>query len=84
MSFIGRLTKNVEISDQLDDCEHDPTNMNDYIHKDVIIIGNGPSALSLSAFLSGYYPYYDPSIPHPNAVLHEKLLAARDKSIIDQ
>lgn len=36
--------------------------------------GNGPSALILSYILHGHIPYYDKSSPHPDPILHEKLL----------
>ena len=38
-------------------------------------MGNGPSALILSYILHGHIPYYDPSRPHPDPILHEKLCA---------
>ncbi|EXJ61857.1 hypothetical protein A1O7_02287 [Cladophialophora yegresii CBS 114405] len=41
---------------------------------DTIIVGNGPSALILSYILHGHIPYYDQSSPHPDSVLHERLL----------
>ncbi|MCJ1353577.1 MAG: hypothetical protein MMC33_003564 [Icmadophila ericetorum] len=41
---------------------------------DVAIVGNGPSALILSFILHGNIPYYDPANPHPDPILHAKLL----------
>ncbi|EXJ66373.1 uncharacterized protein A1O5_10525 [Cladophialophora psammophila CBS 110553] len=41
---------------------------------DTVIVGNGPSALILSYILHGHIPYYDKCSPHPDAILHEKLL----------
>lgn len=38
-----------------------------------VIVGNGPSALILSYLLHGNIPYYDPSKPHPDLILHRKL-----------
>ena len=40
---------------------------------DTVIVGNGPSALILSYILHGYVPYYNPSSPHPDPILHKKL-----------
>lgn len=42
--------------------------------KEVVIIGNGPSAITLSFMLSGHWPYYDSSTPHPNPDLHQRLM----------
>ena len=41
---------------------------------DTVIVGNGPSALILSYILHGNIPYYNASIPHPDPILHAKLL----------
>ncbi|MCJ1284830.1 hypothetical protein MMC26_004167 [Xylographa opegraphella] len=41
---------------------------------DSVIIGNGPSALILSYILHGYIPYYNASNPHPDPILHGKLV----------
>ena len=41
---------------------------------DLVIVGNGPSALILSYILHGNIPYYDLSNPHPDQILHKKLL----------
>ncbi|MCJ1255951.1 hypothetical protein MMC24_003770 [Lignoscripta atroalba] len=43
-------------------------------HVDTVIVGNGPSALILSFILHGNIPYYNPSMPHPDPILHAKLL----------
>ena len=43
---------------------------------DTVIVGNGPSALILSYILHGNVPYYEPSKPHPDPILHDKLCAA--------
>ena len=40
---------------------------------DTVIVGNGPSALILSYILHGYVPYYNPSSPHPDPILHKRL-----------
>ena len=40
---------------------------------DALVVGNGPSALILSFILHGNIPYYNPSIPHPDPILHKKL-----------
>ena len=42
---------------------------------DTVIVGNGPSALILSYILHGNIPYYEPSKPHPDPILHGKLSA---------
>ncbi|KAK2762328.1 hypothetical protein FQN54_001338 [Arachnomyces sp. PD_36] len=41
---------------------------------DVVIIGNGPSSMILSYILHGHIPFYDPATPHPDPLLHAKLL----------
>ena len=38
--------------------------------------GNGPSALILSYILHGHIPLYDTASPHPDHLLHEKLLGS--------
>ncbi|RMZ79079.1 hypothetical protein DV737_g3581, partial [Chaetothyriales sp. CBS 132003] len=45
---------------------------------DVLVIGNGPSALILSYILHGHIPIYDLANPHPDPILHEKLKHTRD------
>ena len=42
-------------------------------HVDTLIVGNGPSALILSFILHGNTPYYNPTNPHPDPILHKKL-----------
>ena len=44
------------------------------VDPEVVIIGNGPSALILSYILHGNVPYYKPSKPHPDPILHSKLV----------
>ena len=41
---------------------------------DTVIVGNGPSALILSYILNGNIPYYNISSPHPDPIIHQKLL----------
>ncbi|CRG91896.1 Oxidative stress-induced growth inhibitor 1 [Talaromyces islandicus] len=41
---------------------------------DTIIIGNGPSSMILSYILHGHIPYYKADPPHPDPLLHAKLL----------
>ncbi|RMZ75195.1 hypothetical protein DV738_g5595, partial [Chaetothyriales sp. CBS 135597] len=50
---------------------------------DVLVIGNGPSALLLSYILHGHIPVYDLSNPHPDPILHEKLKDSRDLLDLD-
>ncbi|OJD12065.1 hypothetical protein AJ78_07278 [Emergomyces pasteurianus Ep9510] len=40
---------------------------------DVVIVGNGPSAMILSYILHGHIPFYNPEKPHPDPLLHAKL-----------
>lgn len=49
--------------------------------KEVVIIGNGPSAITLSYFLAGNWPYYNGN--HPNLELHQRIQAsvARNNSL---
>ncbi|KAK6346412.1 hypothetical protein TWF730_010738 [Orbilia blumenaviensis] len=51
-----------------------PANISTVSKTDTVIIGNGPSALALSYLLHGNEPWYSPSEPHPDSVLHRKLL----------
>ncbi len=48
---------------------------------DTVIVGNGPSALILSYILHGNIPYYDPTTPHPDPILHDKL--ERSPNLLD-
>ncbi|CAG2176210.1 unnamed protein product [Oppiella nova] len=59
--------------------------MDSYINKEVVIIGNGPSAISLSYMLSGHWPYYT-SQSHPNEYLHRRLTdeSELNKSLVEQ
>lgn len=43
--------------------------------KAVVVIGNGPSSITLSYILSGHWPYYDTGNPHPNPELHQRLIS---------
>lgn len=53
-------------------------------YTDVIVIGNGPSAICLSYFLSGHRPYYN-GLPHSNPYLHTKLQEiGQTQTIVDQ
>ncbi|XP_049586912.1 oxidative stress-induced growth inhibitor 2 [Syngnathus scovelli] len=50
----------------------------------VIIIGNGPSGISLSYLLSGNKPYLDPTTVHPNPILYRKLQETKHLAITEQ
>ncbi|EPS39030.1 hypothetical protein H072_7196 [Dactylellina haptotyla CBS 200.50] len=50
------------------------SNISQVTKTDTVIIGNGPSALALSYLLHGNEPWYISSDPHPDLVLHKKLL----------
>ncbi|XP_014606025.1 PREDICTED: oxidative stress-induced growth inhibitor 2-like isoform X1 [Polistes canadensis] len=45
---------------------------NDVVYKDIVIVGNGPSGISLSYMLAGNWPYYTGE-PHP----FDEMLTAR-------
>ncbi|KAM9813309.1 oxidative stress induced growth inhibitor 1 [Neosynchiropus ocellatus] len=50
----------------------------------VVIIGNGPSGISLSYLLSGYTPYLSAGASHPNTLLHSKLEEQAHLSLLEQ
>ncbi|XP_053670381.1 oxidative stress-induced growth inhibitor 2-like [Anopheles nili] len=47
----------------------------DTIYKDVVVIGNGPSGISLSYMLAGHWPYWSPerAQKHPDELLRARL-----------
>ncbi|XP_018618588.1 oxidative stress-induced growth inhibitor 2 [Scleropages formosus] len=49
-----------------------------------VIIGNGPSGICLSYLLSGYTPYLDTGVVHPNPVLFRKLQEMKHVAITEQ
>ncbi|KAB0804764.1 hypothetical protein PPYR_01734 [Photinus pyralis] len=53
------------------------------IHKDVVIIGNGPSGLALSYMLSGNIPYLI-STSHPDDLLSARLGTINSNSLVHQ
>lgn len=59
----------------------------DLIYKDVVVIGNGPSGISLSYMLSGNWPYWIPEKvqKHPDEMLKARLnYADENKSLVEQ
>ncbi|CAF4452707.1 unnamed protein product, partial [Adineta steineri] len=55
-----------------------------YERKDVVIIGNGPSAIALSYLLSGHIPYWN-GCPVSNDYLNMKLEKhVKDNSLFEQ
>ncbi|XP_015913499.1 oxidative stress-induced growth inhibitor 1 isoform X2 [Parasteatoda tepidariorum] len=57
--------------------------MEEEIFKDVVIIGNGPSGITLSYMLAGNWPYYNGST-HPIDFLNHRLQENKEKSILEQ
>ncbi|XP_049789375.1 oxidative stress-induced growth inhibitor 1-like [Schistocerca nitens] len=54
------------------------------IYKDVVIVGNGPSAMALSFLLSGNLPYYTGG-EHPDEMLTARLrVTSLDVTLLDQ
>ncbi|KAF8376044.1 hypothetical protein PRIPAC_82473 [Pristionchus pacificus] len=51
---------------------------------EVVVIGNGPAGLAVSAFLSGIHPYYDSLRGHPDDDVHRRLTRTEHASLIDQ
>lgn len=52
-------------------------------HKDVVVIGNGPSAITLSYLLAGNWPYYSRQQSHPNEYLHARLRSSSSSASSD-
>lgn len=52
------------------------------IHKEVVVIGNGPSGIALSYMLSGNLPFIT-STSHPDEMLATRLTTAVNQSLID-
>lgn len=57
--------------------------MAETIFKDVVVIGNGPSAITLSYMLAGNWPYYN-DVPHPIDFLQNRLEENRGYSLLEQ
>lgn len=57
--------------------------MEDMIFKDVVVIGNGPSALTLSYILAGNWPYYN-GLSHPVDFLQYRLEESKNYSLLEQ
>ncbi|KAL3118116.1 hypothetical protein niasHT_001890 [Heterodera trifolii] len=45
-----------------------------HLDADTIVIGNGPAGIALSALLSGWRPFYNKRVPHPDPHLHAQLM----------
>ncbi|XP_035207736.1 oxidative stress-induced growth inhibitor 1-like [Stegodyphus dumicola] len=57
--------------------------MENNVLKDVVVIGNGPSAITLSYMLAGNWPYYN-GLPHPIDYLQYRLEENKGKSLLEQ
>lgn len=51
-------------------------------YKDVVVVGNGPSGITMSFLLAGNWPYYT-ACSHPNGYLHARLDGKRDVSLVE-
>ncbi|XP_076470605.1 oxidative stress-induced growth inhibitor 1-like [Babylonia areolata] len=52
-------------------------------YRDVVVVGNGPSAITLSFLLHGHRPYYNGD-SHSNALLTSKLKGSKESSLVEQ
>ncbi|GFT07326.1 oxidative stress-induced growth inhibitor 1 [Nephila pilipes] len=57
--------------------------MENQVFKDAVVIGNGPSGITLSYMLCGNWPYYN-GVPHPIDFLQYRLEENKDKSLLQQ
>ncbi|GFY75648.1 oxidative stress-induced growth inhibitor 1 [Trichonephila inaurata madagascariensis] len=57
--------------------------MENQVFKDAVVIGNGPSGITLSYMLSGNWPYYN-EVSHPIDFLQYRLEENKDKSLLQQ
>lgn len=53
-------------------------------YREVVVVGNGPSGITMSYLLAGNWPYYGASSHHPNPYLHARLQDNRDLSLVEQ
>jgi len=52
---------------------------------EVLVVGNGPCGMALSYVLSGHAPTYcGETDPHPNKILHERLMVKPGLSLLEQ
>lgn len=52
-------------------------------NKKTFILGNGPSAITLSYMLAGNWPYYN-DLPHPIDFLQNRLEENKEYSLLEQ
>jgi hypothetical protein len=61
-----------------------PRKCSDAIYKDVVVIGNGPSGITLSYLLSGHVPYYNGERESPDEFLHLRMSEKQNEPLVLQ